>query len=107
MAKAFLPPPSDVFDTPINLDGNRFNCAVDNLMCRPRWFAVRYNQQFTHGRYDRPLGRPVTAIETGEVFPDSFLAACRYGLLERDLVLSIEHNTVTWPTYQTFEPIIN
>lgn len=104
VAKAFLPPPSEVFDTPINLDGDRFNCAVDNLMWRPRWFAIKYHQQFKE-RYWKPVRVPVRARETGEVFQDSFDAACRYGLLERDLVLAIEHNTVTWPTYQTFELI--
>lgn len=103
VARAFIPNSSDIFDTPINLDGDRFNCAVDNLMWRPRWFAVKYNQQFTHGRYERPIEAPVRAIETGEVFPDSFVASCRYGVLERDLVLSIEHLTVTWPNYIRFE----
>lgn len=103
VAKAFLPTPTEAFDTPINLNGDRFNCAVDNLMWRPRWFAVMYNQQFTHGRYDRPIEAPVRAVETGEVFGNSFEASCRYGLLERDLVLSIENNTVTWPSYMRFE----
>lgn len=105
VANAFLVPPSGAFDTPINLNGNRFDCSIENLMWRPRWFAVKYNQQFTHGRYDRPLLAPIRAIDTGETFRDSFEAAQRYGLLERDLVLSIFHNTVTWPTYQTFEVI--
>lgn len=103
VAKTFLHPTSDIFDTPINLDGNRFNCALDNLMWRPRWFAVKYNQQFTLTRSMRPMRGPVRARDTGEVFPDSFSAAQRYGLLEEDLVLSIENLTVTWPTYQTFE----
>ena len=103
VARAFLPDGSDIFDTPINLDGDRFNCAADNLMWRPRWFAVKYHQQFTHNRYSEPIEAPVRAIETGEVFSDSFEAACRYGVLERDLVLSVRHNTVTWPNYMSFE----
>jgi hypothetical protein len=103
VARAFIPNTSDIFDTPINLDGDRFNCAVDNLMWRPRWFAVKYNQQFTHGRYSEAIEAPVRAIETGEVFRDSFEASCRYGVLERDLVLSIVHHTVTWPNYMRFE----
>src|SRR3954469_2297239 len=64
VARAFIMNTSDIFDTPINLDGDRFNCAVDNLMWRPRWFAVKYNQQFTHGRYERPIEASVRAIET-------------------------------------------
>jgi hypothetical protein len=37
------------------------------------------------------------------VFDDSLAAACRYGLLEREVVLSILNQTPAWPTYQTFE----
>src|ERR1035437_7091866 len=41
VAETFLPdPPRDDFTTPIQLDGDRSNCRVDNLMWRPRWFAI-------------------------------------------------------------------
>lgn len=102
VATAFLPSPNEIFDTPINLDGDRTNCAVDNLMWRPRWYAVYYVNQFKD-RYANPIEEPVVAIETDEVFPNSLAAACRYGLLEREVVLSILNRTPTWPTYQTFE----
>lgn len=101
VARHFLEGKSDIFNTPINLDGDRFNCHVDNLMWRPLWFARRYNQQF-HGLTLR-LEVPIRCRNSGEEFPDSLSAAMRYGLLEKDVVLSIEHNTVTWPTYQSFE----
>ena len=42
VAKAFLPEPGGAFDTPINLDGDRTNNAVENLLWRPRWFAIKY-----------------------------------------------------------------
>lgn len=103
VAKAFLPSPVDPFTVPINLDGDRWNCAIDNLMWRPRGFAIKYHQQFTTHPYDRPINVPVRARDDTEVFPDSIHAAMRYGLLERDVVLSIEYNTYAWPTYQIFE----
>lgn len=102
VALAFLPATNEIFDTPINLDGDRMNCHVDNLMWRPRWYAVDYFNQFTE-RYDNPIDVSVRASETGETFPDSFAAACRYGLLEKEVVLSILNRTITWPTYQRFE----
>lgn len=105
VARAFIPQPSEVFDTPINLDGDRWYCAVENLMWRPRWFAVRYNKQFTQTLDLRPIRGPVREVDTGEEFLNTFVAAQRFGLLEWDLVQAIENNTLTWPTYQKFEYI--
>lgn len=104
VANAFLPAPNATFDTPINLDGDRVNCRVDNLMWRPRAYAVRYTNQFEE-RYENPIEVPIRAADTGETFPNSFAAACRYGLLEREVVLSILNHTLAWPTYQRFEVI--
>jgi len=103
VARAFLQPPSDIFDTPIQIDGDRSNCRVDNLMWRPRWYAVLYNRQFEGHRYDHPINVPVHAIHEQEKFPNSLVAACRYGLLEREVVLSVHNRTPAWPTYQYFE----
>lgn len=103
VAKAFLGKPVAPFDTPINLDGNRWNCAADNLMWRPRWFAIQYHRQFTIAPYRNPIKSPVKARGEREVFPDSFSAAMRYGLLERDVVMSIYNNTYAWPNYMVFE----
>jgi hypothetical protein len=102
VATAFLQTPSEIFDTPINLDGDRTNCSVDNLMWRPRWYAVYYVNQFKEP-YFNPINVPIRAIETEEVFDSSLDAGCRYGLLEREVVLSILNKTPAWPTYQTFE----
>lgn len=104
VAMAFLQRPTEIFDTPIQVDGDRSNCRVDNLMWRPRWYAVKYNRQFTDRyRYDNPLDTPIRSIIDGEHFPDSLTAACRYGLLEREVVLSVLNRTPAWPTYQYFE----
>lgn len=102
VARAFLPRPSEIFDTPIQLDGDPTNCRVDNLMWRPRWYAVLYKRQFDE-RYDNPIDVPVHAVNEREKFPNSLVAASRYGLLEREVVLSILNRTPTWPTYQYFE----
>lgn len=102
VAWAFLSRPSKYFDTPIQLDGDPANCRVDNLMWRPRRYAVQYKRQFEE-RYDYPIEEPVHAINERERFPNSLAAACRYGLLEREVVLSIVNRTPAWPTYQYFE----
>jgi NUMOD4 motif len=101
VAKAFLPEFAGPFDTPINLDGDRHNNRVDNLVWRPRWFAIKYNQQFRYP-YQNSIMAPVVDLKTGEISNNSFECAKRYGLLEQDLVLSILNRTYVWPTYQEF-----
>lgn len=106
VAKAFLPQPPGPFDTPINLDGDRFNNHVNNLLWRPRWFAVRYNQQFRYPSID-PILSPIIDLGTSEISENSFECAKRYGLLESDVVLSIINRTYVWPTYQQFGVLDN
>lgn len=101
VARAYIPQPSEPFNTPINLDGDRFNNHVDNLDWRPRWFAVKYNQQFRE-RYESPIDAPLEDLETGEVSENSLECAKRYGLLEKEIVLAIANDLYVWPTYQKF-----
>ena len=102
VAKAFLPEPVGAFDTPINLDGDRYNNRVENLEWRPRWFAVKFNQQF---RYPSEyfIDSPIINLKTGETSENSLECAKRYGLLQKDLFFAIRANTYVWPLYQKFE----
>ncbi len=102
VATAFIAQPNAIFDTPINLDGERLNCAVDNLAWRPRWYAVYYVNQFKD-RYANPIEAPIREIESRKVFSDSLATACQFGLLEREDVLSVLNRTPAWPTFQMFE----
>lgn len=101
VAKAFLPDSVGAFDTPINLDGDRHNNHVVNLAWRPRWFAIRYNQQFRYPQENRIMA-PVVDLKTGEISENSFECAKKYGLLEKDLIFAILNRTYVWPTYQEF-----
>lgn len=101
VAKAFIIQPPGPFDTPINLDGNRHNNCANNLAWRPRWFAIRYNQQFRYP-YPNRIKRPLEDMKTGEISSNSLECAKRYGLIEKDLVLSVLNRTYVWPTYQQF-----
>lgn len=105
VANAFVPKKQDAFDTPICLDGDRWNNAARNLAWRPRWFAVKYNRQFVT-RYHSPIDRHVRNVATGDEFPDSLECSKWYGLLESDLVLSIMNRTYVWPLYQQFEVVV-
>lgn len=105
VAKAFLVQPSGVFDTPINLDGDRHNNHVDNLMWRPRWFAIKYNKQFREP-YENHIPEQIQDVKSEEVTENSLECAKRYGLLEHEIVLAILNNTYVWPTYQRFRVVV-
>jgi len=105
VALTFLERPNEIFDTPVQIDGDKTNCRVDNLMWRPRWYAVLYKRQFEGDRYEHPIDAPIQTIDEqdNEIFPNSLAAACRFGLLEREVVMSVLNHVPTWPTYQYFE----
>lgn len=104
VAKTFLGKPLPIwFNTPIHLDGNRLNCRIDNLMWRPRPFAVRYHQQFDHPT--RGYDAPIEEVDTGEKFRNSWFAATKYGLLNRDIVRSIVNQVPVFPTNQMFREV--
>lgn len=104
VANAFIPKPNPMFDTPINLNGHRIDNRVVNLMWRPRWYAVLYNQQFREP-YDQPITKSIRDTESGAIYANSFAVATHLGLLEKDVVLSILNNTIVWITYQRFEMV--
>lgn len=104
VAKAFLDGPNfDTFDTPVHLDGDLSNNCIDNLVWRPRWFAVRYAQQFQENQ--RPLAQPLEDVSNGKIFPTSWIAAISNGLIHKDLVLATLGFNSVWPTQQRFRLI--
>lgn len=103
VANAFLDPPiRESFDTPINLDGDRFNNHVDNLMWRPLWFARRYHTQFRRPPAFGYTGK-IELIDTEEVFDNVRQAAMKYGLLEKEIVLGAHNKTPVFPMWFFFQ----
>lgn len=92
------------FNTPIHLDGDRFNCHVDNLVWRPLWFASRYHAQMKLGI---PYGftAAVRCVDTGEEYQDVMEAAVSRGMLMKDIILSIQNRAPVFPTWEYFEII--
>lgn len=95
--------PHESFTTPINLDGDRLNNRVENLMWRPRWFASKYFDQFKKGSIS--FRNPLEESETHECFNTSWEAAIKYGLLDMEILSAVLNKTHVWPTKQYFRPI--
>lgn len=91
------------FDCPVNLDGDRFNNRIDNLVWRPRWFATKYFQQIEEAHFVDPY--PIEEMNTQMQFKNPWDAALKCGLLQVDVLLSIANGTRVWPTGQIFKPL--
>ena len=105
VAEAFVPNPRpNVFTTPIHLDGDLRNCYAENLLWRPRWFAIKFTRQF---RLDLPHDRrPIQEIKTREIFESPWPPVMTWGLLYNDIVIATANHTWVFPTMQTFEWVI-
>lgn len=101
VAQAFVDQPSTVFDTPINLNGDRTDNRAENLVWRPRWFAVKYHKQF-NDTAKHHIAEPIQEMVSKEIYSNSFECAIRNGVLENEVILAILEHTYTWPTYQQF-----
>lgn len=104
VAQAFLEPhPRLAFDSVIQLDGDRTNCNVENLMRRPRWFAMQYHKQFFNERF-RFGRRFFMEIQTEEVFEDYIKPCTTYGILHNEIMTSFYNRgePIVFPTNQRF-----
>lgn len=106
VAQEFAPAPlTRFFDTPINKDGDRYNNRADNLVWRPRWFAVQYNHQFKTVYQNRI--EVLLQDDAGQEYQDSWQAAIKNGLLEKDVVLGVLNYAPVWPTQQLFTVVLD
>ncbi len=101
VAKAFVSGRTKVFDTAINLDGDKRNNRADNLVWRPRWHAVKYSRQFL---VEYPHGKkgPVQELGEGDIFETIIEAGIVNGVLFRDVFTSCRTANPVFPTKQVF-----
>ena len=102
VAEAFVPKPDQgIFDTPIHMDGELTNCRADNLVWRPRWFAIKYHRQFRNPEFHIARGTFID-IDSEEVY-DSIKDICvRNGVFWQDVIKCVTEETFVFPTYQKF-----
>ena len=105
VAQAFVPGEDDIFDTPIQLDNDYYNCRADNLMWRPRWFAHRYRRQYRSVPDRYRLGPVLEMDEQGAVvnaYSDLLEAAMVNGLLLDQLWEGVNLREPVFPQWRTF-----
>ncbi len=82
VAKAFLPEsPEPSFDTVILLDGDRWNLTPRNMARRPRWYAMKYAQQWYQGGFSHHMGPRVRNMTRGRQYPNVYEAGMADGVL--------------------------
>ncbi len=101
VATAFVPGRSNIFDTPINKDGNKKNNYAENLVWRPRWFAIKYSRQFLSD-YKHIARGPVYLLNTEIVYKTIYDASISNGLLFIEVFRSAYSQTPVFPTEQRF-----
>jgi len=98
---AFEPDNPQGFNSLIHLDGSKRNCSIFNLMRRPRWFALRYHDQFSIEEFtDYKIA--VQEIGQPRVY-DTFVEVCAsFGILYMDVIQSCYEKTEVWPVGKHF-----
>jgi hypothetical protein len=101
VARTFLVPEEPRFNTPINLDGDRGNCRIDNLRLRPRPFAIEYHRQFNYEHFLREQV-DLEVVQTGERFRYLKEPAIKYGLIARVILSATHQGEEVFPTGHRF-----
>lgn len=101
VADAFVPGRTDLFNTPIHLDGDRENCRADNLMWRPRWFAVRFHRQFENEEFHNS-NVEIMELTTGRRYSSVKAACMDLGLFYNDVYRSYIHGETVGLTRHEF-----
>jgi len=94
-------PPNEGWDTSIHLDGNLWNCKVENLDWRPRWFAIKHAQQFR--RRLPEYKKAVRELDSGWIYENVWEPVLLFGLLYMGLIISIHNETRVFPSMQKYE----
>lgn len=99
--KAFTQNYTERSNTPVLLDGNKYNLYFENIVWRPRWFAWRYSNQFVRTMPWFHYG-PVQEINTGTVYDTYLAAAIDNGELCVDIRQSANEGYPVFPLFNRF-----
>ena len=102
VAEMFVDGQTPVFNTPMLLDGDKHNLRADNIVWRPRWFAVKYARQFENPYPDYYYYGPIFDVVSSTQYNSILEAAMLNGLLCNDIYYSITNETHVFPSGERF-----
>lgn len=83
-------------DTAMQLDCDPFNCHVDNLVWRPRWFCWKYAVQMNKTVL-RDTYHPIQCNETNTIYDNVVDAAMHNGLLISEILIQVGSRNGCFP----------
>ena len=104
VAQAFVEPEREYFDTVIHLNNDRMDFRAENLLWRPRWFAIAYHKQFLREPIHIDTD-PIVCRESGVVYDCPKDAVMKLGILYGDIILSFTNDSYTFPTMQQWSRV--
>lgn len=101
VARMFVEGETNIFNTPVLLDGNREHMWAENIVWRPRWFAWEYQRQFSVNPDFFNYG-PLINDMTRDEFRTVFEAMSNDGVLAKEIVVSCIDGNDTFPNGHTY-----
>lgn len=95
---------TEVFDTAINLDGDKSNNHASNLVWRPRWFAISYSRQFLPDSVWAEWldAGPIDNLTTEVRYKTVRECAIAEGLLAEELIVAAYNKAPCFPHYHHY-----
>ena len=110
VANTFVKGKTDLFNTPILLNGDQLDCCADNIMWRPRWHAWHYSYQFNNIKDFYRIG-PLLEMNDDCIiicaYRDTIEAGIVNGILFSDIWKSVYSRKKVFPTGQIFTMMQN
>ena len=105
VAKHFVHGQTEIFNTPVQLDGNRYNLHASNIVWRPRWFAWKYSRQFIEEAPEFFWSGPIVDVANDVEYDTIFDAAVATGSLAADIRLAIINADRVFPGWERYHYI--
>lgn len=96
VAEAFVKGRTDIFNTPILVDGIKWHLEASNILWRPRWFAWEYSHQFNKIESWYNYG-PILDVVHNIEYDSIFEAAIATASLCKHIFASVSSSTHVFP----------